>query len=50
MGDKTVNTIVALLVKKGFEAGAYAGVIEVKKAQLDNVIAVLRSFANNTLP
>lgn len=50
LGDKTVNTIVALLILKGFEAGAYAGVIEVEKSQLHDVLAALKTLASEKLP
>ena len=43
-GDKVVNTIVALLISKGFTAGAFAGVIEVEKAAVDDVVEVLKDF------
>lgn len=50
LGDKTVNTIVALLIQRGFEAGAFAGVIEVEKAALESVRSVLQQLASETLP
>ena len=50
LGDKTVNTIVALLIMNGFEAGAYAGVIEVEKTSLEDVRTVLRKLAKDSLP
>jgi Lhr-like helicase len=50
LGDKTVNTIVALLMMKGLEAGAYAGVIEVETAQLSEVLAAFRCLASGKLP
>lgn len=50
LGDKTVNTIVALLIQRGFEAGAFAGVIEVEKAALENVRSILQQLASETLP
>ncbi|MBB1310288.1 DEAD/DEAH box helicase [Pseudoalteromonas sp. SR41-8] len=46
-GDKVVNTLVAVLINKGFGAGAFAGVIEVEKAFVDDVIEALKSFQNN---
>ena len=50
LGDKVVNTIVALLIQHGFEAGAYAGVIEVEKASLESVHATLLKLASTELP
>lgn len=49
-GDKVVNTIAALLIMNGYEAGAYAGVIEVSKTSLSDVAASLRSLSMNALP
>lgn len=46
-GDKVVNTLVAVLINKGFGAGAFAGVIEVEKAFIDDVIEALKSFQND---
>ena len=43
-GDKVVNTIVAVLISKGFAAGAFAGVIEIEKADSQDVIDALKSF------
>ena len=45
-----VNTIVALLIQHGFEAGAYAGVIEVEKASLESVRSTLLKLASMELP
>lgn len=50
LGDKVVNTIVALLIQHGFEAGAYAGVIEVEKASLESVRLTLLKLASTELP
>lgn len=50
LGDKVVNTIVALLIQHGFEAGAYAGVIEVEKASLESVRSTLLKLASTELP
>ncbi|WP_432468871.1 DEAD/DEAH box helicase [Agarivorans sp. Z349TD_8] len=50
LGDKVVNTIVALLIRHGFEAGAYAGVIEVEKASLESVSSTLVKLASTKLP
>jgi ATP-dependent Lhr-like helicase len=43
-GDRVVNTIVAVLISKGFAAGAFAGIIEIEKADAQDVIDALRSF------
>lgn len=53
MGDKVINTLVALLTQKGFEAGAYAGVIEVEKSDVNSIEACLtelsqQGFSSNT--
>lgn len=50
LGDKTVNTLVALLMTKGFEAGAFAGVIEVEKSTLEDVSAELQNLSHSQLP
>jgi ATP-dependent Lhr-like helicase len=50
LGDKVVNTIVALLIQHGFEAGAYTGVIEVEKASLESVRSTLLKLASTELP
>ncbi|GIU47596.1 DEAD/DEAH box helicase [Shewanella algidipiscicola] len=50
LGDKVVNTIVALLIQHGVEAGAYAGVIEVEKASLESVRSILLKLASTELP
>jgi ATP-dependent helicase Lhr and Lhr-like helicase len=49
LGDKTVNTLVALLIMKGYKAGAYAGVIEVEKASLEEVKVTLQRLAKEPL-
>ncbi|RZP74784.1 DEAD/DEAH box helicase [Vibrio vulnificus] len=43
LGDKVVNTIVALLIMNGYEASAYAGVIEVEKTSVESVKSTLRT-------
>ncbi|PSV99809.1 DEAD/DEAH box helicase [Photobacterium iliopiscarium] len=50
LGDKIVNTIVALLIKEGYEVGAYAGVIEVEKTSLEDAKAILQTLAQAQLP
>jgi ATP-dependent Lhr-like helicase len=49
-GDKVVNTLSALLNQKKFVVGAYAGVIEVSGASVDEVRNALRDLKNSTLP
>ncbi|HCG6025360.1 TPA: DEAD/DEAH box helicase [Vibrio parahaemolyticus] len=50
LGDKVVNTIVALLIMNGYEASAYAGVIEVEKTSVESVKSALRTLASKKLP
>ncbi|EGR1061455.1 TPA: DEAD/DEAH box helicase [Vibrio cholerae] len=50
LGDKVVNTIVALLIMNGYEASAYAGVIEVEKTSVEGVKSTLRTLASKKLP
>ncbi len=49
-GDKVVNTIAALLIQNGYEAGVYAGVIEVSKTCVADVSASLASLSMSELP
>ncbi|HHF2876526.1 TPA: DEAD/DEAH box helicase [Vibrio diabolicus] len=49
LGDKVVNTIVALLIMNGYEASAYAGVIEVEKTSVEGVKSTLRTLASKKL-
>lgn len=49
-GDKTVNTIAALLSMHGFEVSNFAGVIEVIKASAADVVKTLRNLAQSELP
>jgi ATP-dependent Lhr-like helicase len=49
-GDKVVNTLVALLNQKNFTAGSFAGVIEISKSSLGDVINTLNQLKNSTLP
>ncbi|HHF3131244.1 TPA: DEAD/DEAH box helicase [Vibrio diabolicus] len=50
LGDKVVNTIVALLIMNGYEASAYAGVIEVEKTSVEGVKSTLCTLASKKLP
>jgi ATP-dependent Lhr-like helicase len=44
MGDKIVNTLVMILVQADYKATAFAGVIEVEKVQINEVINYLKEF------
>ncbi|HIF26248.1 MAG TPA: DEAD/DEAH box helicase [Micavibrio sp.] len=44
MGDKIVNTITTMLVKSGYTASAFAGVIEVEKTTMQKVMDCLKAF------
>ncbi|MEJ2912004.1 DEAD/DEAH box helicase [Pseudoalteromonas sp. C12FD-1] len=46
-GDKVVNTLVAVLIHKGFGAGAFAGIIEVENTLIDHVIGALKRFRDD---
>ena len=50
LGDKAVNTIVALLTAKGFEVGSYAGVIEISKSSAVEITEVLDQLSCAPLP
>lgn len=50
LGDKTVNTIAALLVLSGYEVGHYAGVIEISRSSITELTQTLNSFASSQLP
>ncbi|WP_050907943.1 DEAD/DEAH box helicase [Vibrio harveyi] len=50
LGDKVVNTIVALLIMNGYETSAYAGVIEVEKTSVESVKSTLRTLASKKMP
>jgi ATP-dependent Lhr-like helicase len=49
-GDKVVNALVALLNQKNLTAGSFAGVIEISKSSLGDVINTLNQLKNSTLP
>lgn len=49
-GDKVVNTLVAMLNQKNLTAGSFAGVIEISKSSLGDVINTLNQLKNSTLP
>ncbi len=50
LGDKVVNTLAALLIMNGYEAGVYAGIIEVSKTSISEVTALLRKLSASELP
>lgn len=50
LGDKTVSTIVALLIMKGLEVGTYAGVIEIENTSAEKVNNILFSLSRESLP
>lgn len=50
LGDKTVNTLHALLLQRGFKAGAFAGVIEVEKTTVRDVRQSLTDALKAGLP
>jgi len=49
-GDKTSTTIAQILRMQGFEAGSFAGVIEIENAQAERVSDSLFDFINDELP
>lgn len=50
MGDKIVNTLVAMLMQRGFVTGAFAGVIEIQNTTIDKVTNNLIDVVNNIFP
>jgi ATP-dependent Lhr-like helicase len=50
MGDKVVNTITALLIRCGFKANSFAGVIEIDDASLASVQHTLKEMLLSGLP
>ena len=50
MGDKIVNTITALLLRSGFKANSYAGVIEVGDSIVASVQQALKEMLLSGLP
>ena len=50
LGDKVVNTLVALLTQLGYQAGAFAGAIEIAKADAKQVHTDLLSLLDGQLP
>ena len=44
MGDKVVNTLVMILIQADYKATAFAGVIEVEKVQINEVLNHLKNF------
>ncbi|CAK1939324.1 ATP-dependent helicase Lhr and Lhr-like helicase [Vibrio crassostreae] len=50
MGDKTVNTIAALLINLGYEVGNFAGVLIVEDAAKESIEISLKQLLLNGLP
>lgn len=50
MGDKVVNTITALLIRCGFKANSFAGVIEIDDASVATVQHTLKEMLLSGLP
>ncbi len=50
MGDKIVNTITALLIRCGFKANSFAGVIEIDDASVATVQQALKKMLMSGLP
>lgn len=50
MGDKVVNTMTALLLRSGFKANSYAGVIEVGDSNVASVQQALKEILLSGLP
>jgi ATP-dependent helicase Lhr and Lhr-like helicase len=50
LGDKVVNTLVAMLTRMGYQASAFAGVIEIEKTDAKKVRDSLFSLLDDELP
>ncbi|EHC2232442.1 DEAD/DEAH box helicase, partial [Escherichia coli] len=50
MGDKIVNTITSLLIRCGFKASSFAGVIEVEDSNVASVQRALKKMLLSGLP
>ena len=50
MGDKLVNTMVALLKSSGYEAGSYAGIIEINNVKKTEISKCLKSIISYPVP
>lgn len=50
LGDKTVNTIAALLINLGYKVGNFAGVLIVEDADKKNIESSLKKLLLNALP
>ena len=50
LGDKIVNTLVALLINRKFSAGAFAGVIEVDNASVNDILNCFITYLQNGIP
>lgn len=49
-GDKIVNTLQFLLIREGFSASSFAGVVEIENASVDEVSRCLKRMCNKSLP
>ncbi|WP_271273201.1 DEAD/DEAH box helicase [Aliamphritea hakodatensis] len=49
-GDRVANTLVAILLSKGVQAGSYAGVVEVENSTVTNVKRMLKDIVVTGLP
>ena len=50
MGDKVVNTLVAMLNLSGFIAGSFAGIVEIENANIREVRTCLEDIASSPVP
>ena len=50
MGDKLINTLVAMLKYSGYEAGAYAGIIEINNVNKTKINECLKSIVSSPIP
>ena len=50
MGDKLVNTLVAMLKYSGYEASAYAGIIEINNVNKTKISECLKSIMLSPIP
>ncbi|MCU7836064.1 MAG: DEAD/DEAH box helicase [gamma proteobacterium symbiont of Taylorina sp.] len=50
MGDKVVNTLTILLIKSGYKASCYAGVIEIDNANYSEISEFIQSISEKDIP
>ncbi len=50
MGDKLVNTFVVLLIRVGYKAGAFGGIVEIENASKSEVIECLNRILTEPAP